>query len=138
MPGRQRLGPPHEQPQRWAVWFLNNLADSAPQAILIGKRLLAGRERTLGADHTDPAVSRCRARQYHGQGVNIVPRAPVAGRRSQLAGRNAAHCPGRPLQPQRCFASPLRGTRLRRAVDPGDLCRSSEPDGEGQAGGQAL
>jgi hypothetical protein len=32
---------------------------------------------------------------------------------------------------------PLRGTRLRRAVDPGDLCRPSGPDGEGQAKGQA-
>ena len=33
---------------------------------------------------------------------------------------------------------PLRGTRLRRAVDPGDLGRPSGPDGEGQARGQAL
>jgi len=32
---------------------------------------------------------------------------------------------------------PLRGTRLRRAVDPGDLCQPGGPDGEGQAGGQA-
>jgi hypothetical protein len=32
---------------------------------------------------------------------------------------------------------PLRGTRLRRAVDPGDLCPSSGPNGEGQARGQA-
>jgi hypothetical protein len=32
---------------------------------------------------------------------------------------------------------PLRGTRLRRAVDPGDLCQPSGPNGEGQAGGQA-
>ena len=31
----------------------------------------------------------------------------------------------------------LRATRLRRAVDPGDLCRPGGPDGEGQAGGQA-
>jgi len=31
----------------------------------------------------------------------------------------------------------LRGTRLRRAVDPGDLCQPSGPDGEGQARGQA-
>jgi hypothetical protein len=28
---------------------------------------------------------------------------------------------------------PLRGTRLRRAVDPGDLCQPSGPDGEGKA-----
>jgi len=32
---------------------------------------------------------------------------------------------------------PLRGTRLRRAVDPGDLCQPSGPDGKGQAEGQA-
>jgi hypothetical protein len=32
---------------------------------------------------------------------------------------------------------PLRGTRLRRAVDPGDHCRPGGPDGEGQARGQA-
>jgi hypothetical protein len=32
---------------------------------------------------------------------------------------------------------PLRGTRLRRAVDPGDLCQPSGPDGEGQVEGQA-
>jgi hypothetical protein len=32
---------------------------------------------------------------------------------------------------------PLRGTRLRRTVDPGDLCQPSGPDGEGQAIGQA-
>ena len=56
---------------------------------------------------------------------------------SPRAGRNAAHCPGWPLQPQRCFASRWRGTRLRHAVDPGDLCQPSGPDGEGQARGQA-
>ena len=56
---------------------------------------------------------------------------------SQQADRNAAHCLDRLLQPQRCFASRWRGTRLRRAVDPGDLCQPSGPDGEGQARGQA-
>ncbi len=35
------------------------------------------------------------------------------------------------------FAVLLRGTRLRRAVDPGDLCQPSGPDGKGQARGQA-
>jgi hypothetical protein len=48
-----------------------------------------------------PAVSRCRARQHHGQAVSVAPGAPVAGRMSQPAGRNAAHCPGCPLQRQR-------------------------------------
>jgi hypothetical protein len=32
---------------------------------------------------------------------------------------------------------PASGTRLRRAVDPGDLCQPSGPDGKGQAKGQA-
>ena len=31
---------------------------------------------------------------------------------------------------------PLRGTRLWRAIDPGDLCQPSGPDGEGQAKAQ--
>ena len=41
-----------------------------------------------------PAVSRCRARQHHGQAVTLTPGAPVAVKMSQLPGRNAAHCPG--------------------------------------------
>ena len=32
---------------------------------------------------------------------------------------------------------PLRGTRLRRTLDPGDLCQPSGPDGKGQARGPA-
>jgi hypothetical protein len=32
--------------------------------------------------------------------VILVPGAPIAGQRSQGPGRNAAHCPGRPLHPQ--------------------------------------
>ena len=47
-----------------------------------------------------PAGSRCRARQHHGQAVNVTPDAPIAGRMSQTQDRNAAHCPGRPLQRQ--------------------------------------
>jgi hypothetical protein len=73
-----------------------------------------------------PAVSRCRARQHHGQAVSDAPSAPIAGRMSQAPGRNAAHCPGRPLQRQ--GHPPLSA---------GDLCRPSGPDGEGQARGQA-
>ena len=42
----------------WAVTFLNNLADSAPQAIVIGERLLADRERVLGPDHLDSLAAR--------------------------------------------------------------------------------
>jgi tetratricopeptide (TPR) repeat protein len=35
----------------WAVWFLNELGDSAVQSILVGEPLLADHERVLGADH---------------------------------------------------------------------------------------
>ena len=64
-------------------------------------------------------------------------RSPDVAKMSRRRGRNAAHCPGRPLRPQRCFAFRCAGTRLRRAIDPGDLCRPSGPDGKGQARGQA-
>ena len=46
--------------------------------------------------------------------------------RSEPPGRNAAHCPGRPLQRQ---GHPTLERR--------NLCRPSGPDGEGQARGQA-
>jgi hypothetical protein len=52
-----------------------------------------------------PAVSRCRARQHHGQAVAVAVDTPIAVKVSQLPGRNAAHCPGWPLRPQRCSAS---------------------------------
>ncbi len=60
--------------------------------------------------------------------------------RSQVPGRNAAHCPGWPLQrqghPRSFLAAPQK-----RSWDPplstGDLCRPGGPDGEGQARGQA-
>ena len=78
-----------------------------------------------------PAVSRCRTRQHHGHTDDPAPDAPGTVKMSQPAGLPAAHCPGWPLQPQRCFASRWRGTRLRRAVDPGDLCQPSGPNGEG-------
>ena len=55
------------------------------------------------------AVSRCRAHQHHGQAVSVAPDAPIAGRMSQPQGRNAAHGPGWPVQPQRCFASRYAG-----------------------------
>ncbi len=47
-----------------------------------------------------PAVSRCRARQHHGQAVTRTPGAPIAVKMSQPSGRNVAHCLGRPLQRQ--------------------------------------
>jgi tetratricopeptide (TPR) repeat protein len=42
----------------WAVWFLNHLADSAAQAIVIGERLLAEQETSLGPDHPDTLHTR--------------------------------------------------------------------------------
>jgi len=43
------------------------------------------------------------------QAVSLARVAPTPGK-SQAPGRNAAHCPGRPLQRQRCFASRKRDT----------------------------
>ena len=42
----------------WAVWFLNQLGDSAAQSILIAEPLLADQERVLGADHPDTLSTR--------------------------------------------------------------------------------
>jgi hypothetical protein len=42
----------------WALWFLNDLGDSASQAIQVGESLLADRERVLGPDHPDTLASR--------------------------------------------------------------------------------
>jgi hypothetical protein len=85
-----------------------------------------------------PAVSRCRARQHHGQAVNIAPSAPVTGENAAAAGAERRALSGSAPPASTVLRIPLRGTRLRRAVDPGDLCRPSGPDGEGQARGQAL
>jgi tetratricopeptide (TPR) repeat protein len=46
------------QLRSWTVTFLNDLADSAPQAILIGERLVADRERALGSNHPDTLAAR--------------------------------------------------------------------------------
>jgi tetratricopeptide (TPR) repeat protein len=42
----------------WALWFLNDLGDSAAQAIAVAEPLLADRERVLGPDHPDTLASR--------------------------------------------------------------------------------
>jgi len=42
----------------WAVWFLNELGDSAAQAIEIAEPLLADQERVLGTDHPDTLKTR--------------------------------------------------------------------------------
>jgi len=44
--------------RHWALAFLNELGDSAAQAIAVGEPLLAARERTLGPDHPDTLESR--------------------------------------------------------------------------------
>jgi hypothetical protein len=41
------------RPQSLALYHLNELGDSAQQAILIGEPLIAGEERVLGPDHPD-------------------------------------------------------------------------------------
>ena len=42
----------------WALWFLNQLADSTAQAIVLGERLVADRARAFGPDHPDTLTSR--------------------------------------------------------------------------------
>ena len=42
----------------WAAGLLNFLGDSPAQAIVIGERLLAARERLLGRDHPDTLITR--------------------------------------------------------------------------------
>jgi tetratricopeptide (TPR) repeat protein len=44
--------------RQWALAFLNELADSAAQAIVIGERLLTDQERTLGVDDPNALNSR--------------------------------------------------------------------------------
>jgi hypothetical protein len=46
------------QLRHWAIWYLNELADSPAQAIVIGERLVADSERLLGPDHPDTLASR--------------------------------------------------------------------------------
>lgn len=44
--------------QWWAAWFLGEFGDSVAQAILVGERLLANQEQTLGLGHPDTLTSR--------------------------------------------------------------------------------
>ncbi len=97
------------------------------------------------AAHGSPVTGRLRSPPYlpgtapadDGQAVSLAPSAAVAVKMSQRPGRNAAHCPGWLLQPQRCFASRCAGRACGAPLTPGDLCQPSGPDGEGQARGQA-
>ena len=60
---------------------------------------------------------------------------------SQATGRNAAHCPGWPLQRQghpKIVSNRSAETIFRTPpLSAGDLCQPSRPDGKGQAEGQA-
>jgi tetratricopeptide (TPR) repeat protein len=44
--------------RRWAVSFLNNLADNPAQAVVIGERLQADQEQAVGSDHPDTLAVR--------------------------------------------------------------------------------
>jgi Tetratricopeptide repeat len=55
--------------QFWALYHLNELGDSATQAIAVGESLVEGRERLLGHDHPDTLNSRnSLALAYQGAG----------------------------------------------------------------------
>jgi hypothetical protein len=74
-------------------------------------------------------------RQHPGQAVNIC--AECASSQENVSHRGCRALSGLAPPASTVLRIPLRGTRLRRAVDPGDLCQPSGPDGEGQATGQA-
>ena len=60
----------------WALWFLNDLGDSAAQAIAVGEPLLADLERVLGPDHPDTLTSRnnlALAYQDAGRAAEAIP-----------------------------------------------------------------
>jgi hypothetical protein len=70
--------------------------------------------------------------------VSLAPDAPIAGRVSQTQDRNAAHCPGRPLQRQghpEIVSKPLRRNDLRdpplsagASADPAGLTARARPE----------
>jgi hypothetical protein len=84
------------------------------------------------------AVSRCRAHRHQDQAVKIATSTPRTVKMSQQADRNAAHCPGRPLQPQRCFASRCAGRAsgapftLEPNASPAGLTARARPKGQAQ------
>jgi hypothetical protein len=92
----------------WAVWFLNYLADSPAQAILIGEQLLTDQEQVLGPDHPDTLQSRnnlanaCQAadRTNEARDLNLQPSDSNPGlradrrRRSVIARSDRAGCVG--------------------------------------------
>jgi hypothetical protein len=65
------------------------------------------------------------ARQEQDQAVSVAPCAPVAGRKITGSGPERHALSGSAPPASTVLRIPLRGTRLRRAVDPGDLGRPS-------------
>jgi len=107
---------------------------------------VAGRKpySAAAAAHGGPVIDRCGPRRIP------LPRPPAprpgrwlragcAGSQAKITASGAERRALSGLAPpaSTVLRIPLRGTRLRRAVDPGDLCQPSGPDGEGQARGQA-
>ena len=78
----------------WAVWFLNHLADSAAQVIVIGERLLAEQETSLGPDHPDTLHTRSNlAYAYHSAGRTAEA---ITLHEQTLAARERVLGPGHP------------------------------------------
>ena len=84
-----------------------------------------------------PAVPPGTAPASNGQAVNLAPSAPGGHEAVIATGPERRALSGLAPPASTVLRIPLRGTRLRRAVDPGDLGQPSGPDGEGQARGQA-
>jgi hypothetical protein len=94
------------------------------------------------AAHSTPVTGRLRSPPYPvaapasttARAVTLTPSAPIAVKRSLRPDRNAAHCPGRPLQPQRCFASRCAGRAcgapltLETSADPAGLTARARPE----------
>jgi hypothetical protein len=84
-----------------------------------------------------PAVFRCRTCQHHDQADGVAPSTPEVVKTVTATGSERRALSGLAPPASTVLRIPLRGTRLRRAVDPGALCQPSGPSGEGQAKGQA-
>jgi hypothetical protein len=76
-----------------------------------------------------PAASRCRARQHHGQANGAAPNGLITGKDGTAAGSERRALSGSVPPASTVPRIPLRGTRLRRAVDPGPSTGPSGPDG---------
>jgi hypothetical protein len=110
----------------WALWFLNDLGDSAAQAIQVAEPLLADRDRVLGADHRDTLSSRNDlALAYMGAGP----------------GRQGIHCTSGPW-PRKAGPGPDHPSTLASRVNlaaartaPGDASACSASEAESAAHG---